>query len=104
MGRYSRVPGTEAFTKRAALTYARGVGCIVVDTATNRRTARAGIPDAFITHRSAAGRWLAVDFKSPSGRASPEQQALVDAGALDIVDSVGAIVAAIKNHFPGITK
>lgn len=104
MRRFADIPGSEAYAKRHALEYARAVGCVVVDTATHRRNARAGIPDAFITHPRHGNRWAAVDFKSPTGKPTAEQRALVDAGLLDIVSDVAGMVLFVRQRFPGVTK
>jgi hypothetical protein len=104
MPRYADITGTEAYTKRHAILYARAQGYTVVDTASHKAMPRAGIPDAFIGHRREPGRWIAVDFKSRNGRLSAEQQVLFDDGMLCIVDSVDAMVAVMQKQFPHITK
>jgi len=104
MARHADNPGTESYIKRHAIIYARTVGFTVIDTASHRRGARAGIPDAFIGHRRSPGRWVAVEFKRPGGRLTAEQQALFDDRMLSIVDTTSGMVDVLKYHFPEITK
>jgi len=77
---------TEREIQRRIIDALRKAGCLVCVTSNRRHTANTpGTPDLFVWHK---GRWTALEVKSPDGRLTVKQSALVESGAVHVVRSV----------------
>jgi Holliday junction resolvase len=77
---------TERETQRRIVDALRKAGCLVCVTSNRRHTANTpGTPDLFVWH---AGKWTALEVKSPSGKLTAKQSALTESGAVHVVRSV----------------
>jgi len=77
---------TEREIQRRIIDALRKAGCLVCVTSNRRHTANTpGTPDLFVWH---AGKWTALEVKSPSGKLTAKQSALTESGAVHVVRSV----------------
>jgi len=77
---------TEREIQRRIIDALRKAGCLVCVTSNRRHTANTpGTPDLFVWHE---GKWTALEVKSPDGRLTVKQSALVESGAVHVVRSV----------------
>jgi len=77
---------TERETQRRIVDALRKAGCLVCVTSNRCPTANTpGTPDLFVWH---AGKWTALEVKSPSGKLTAKQSALAESGAVHVVRSV----------------
>jgi len=84
---------TERETQRQIVDALRRAGCLVCVTSNRERTANTpGTPDLFVWR---AGRWTALEVKSPSGKLTAKQSALVESGAVHVVRSVEEALRAV---------
>ena len=84
---------TEREIQRRIIDALRKAGCLVCVTSNRRHTANTpGTPDLFVWR---AGRWTALEVKSPDGRLTARQSALVESGAVTVVRSVEEALRAV---------
>jgi len=84
---------TEREIQRRIIDALRGAGCLVCVTSNRRHTANTpGTPDLFVWY---AGKWTALEVKSPDGRLTARQSALVESGAVTVVRSVEEALRAV---------
>jgi len=84
---------TEREIQRRIIDALRKSGCLVCVTSNRRHTANTpGTPDLFVWH---GGRWTALEVKSPDGRLTAKQSALVESGAVHVVRSVEEALRAV---------
>ena len=84
---------TEREIQRRIIDALRKAGCLVCVTSNRRHTANTpGTPDLFVWHK---GRWTALEVKSPDGRLTVKQSALVESGAVHVVRSVEEALRAV---------
>jgi len=77
---------TEREIQRRIIDALRKAGCLVCVTSNRRHTANTpGTPDLFVWRD---GKWTALEVKSPDGRLTAKQSALVESGAVHVVRSV----------------
>ena len=77
---------TEREIQRRIVDALRKAGCLVCVTSNRERTANTpGTPDLFVWRD---GKWTALEVKSPDGRLTAKQSALVESGAVHVVRSV----------------
>ena len=84
---------TERETQRRIVDALREAGCLVCVTSNRRHTANTpGTPDLFVWRD---GVWTALEVKSPDGRLTVKQSALVESGAVTVVRSVEEALRAV---------
>ena len=84
---------TEREIQRRIVGALRKAGCLVCVTSNRRHTANTpGTPDLFVWHE---GKWTALEVKSPDGRLTAKQSALVESGAVHVVRSVEDALRAV---------
>ena len=84
---------TERELQRQIVDALREAGCLVCVTSNRRHTANTpGTPDLFVWY---AGKWTALEVKSPDGRLTAKQSALTESGAVHVVRSVEEALRAV---------
>lgn len=84
---------TEREIQRRIVDALRKAGCLVCVTSNRQTTANTpGTPDLFVWRN---GRWTALEVKSPDGRLTEKQLALVESGAVAVVRSVEDALRAV---------
>jgi Holliday junction resolvase len=84
---------TERETQRQIVNALRKAGCLVCVTSNRQPTANTpGTPDLFVWRD---GKWTALEVKSPDGKLTAKQLALVEFGAVTVVRSVEEALRAV---------
>jgi|YNPMSStandDraft_1061717.scaffolds.fasta_scaffold181466_2 hypothetical protein len=87
---------TEREIQRRIIDALRKAGCLVCVTSNRRHTANTpGTPDLFVWY---AGKWTALEVKSPDGKLTAKQSALVESGAVYVVRSVEEALRAVLGY------
>ena len=86
---------TERTIQRASVTALRDRGRIVHVNSDNRKAhGTKGTPDVIVS--VGRGLWAGIEFKSPTGKVSPEQERLMRQGNVHIARSVTEALAAVE--------
>ena len=88
---------TESEIKKQCREYSDKAKLIWKNTSDSRKSRNTkGTSDTFVTKRGLGNRWLALEFKTESGKLSPEQIALEAIGAISVIRSLDDFVKAVK--------
>lgn len=93
-------PGTEGDIKARSLAAGRKLGYIIASTSDSRKNRTRDVADSYVSHPRWGNLHLAVDFKSKTGKLTPRQAELRDAGVLLICRSVEDFVAELMARLP----